>query len=114
MEKLTGSMSWYLANASDRPSSRDEIMTAHRARLAIEEDARAQQRQLDLEEQRSQLNSPDVRIRKWEKVHGLRLPSDAAHPVLEVIAVGTRLTLAEIRAEQQARRVRDAGPSTLE
>jgi hypothetical protein len=53
--------------------------------------------------QRSELNPPDVRIRAWEKLHGLRLPSDSAHPILDVIAVGTRLTLAEIQAEQRAR-----------
>jgi len=36
-------------------------------------------------------------------VHGLRLPADSTHPILEVIATDTRLTLAEVREEQQAR-----------
>jgi hypothetical protein len=31
-----------------------------------------------------------VRIRAWEKVHGLRMPADSAHPILEVIAGDTR------------------------
>jgi len=39
----------------------------------------------------------------WEKVHQLRLPSNPTHPILDVIAVSTRLTLAEVREEQRAR-----------
>src|SRR2546423_8631232 len=71
--------------------------------IALEEEERAQRRRIDLEEQRSDLNPPKVRIRAWEKVHGLRLPADSNHPILEVIAGDTRLTLAEVREEQQAR-----------
>jgi hypothetical protein len=33
----------------------------------------------------------------------LRLPSGSAHPILEVIASGTRLTLAQVQEEQRAR-----------
>ena len=58
---------------------------------------------MELAEQRSDRNPPDVRIRIWEKLHGLRLPKDAAHPILEVIAISTRLTLDEVREEQRAR-----------
>jgi hypothetical protein len=42
----------------------------------------------------------------WEKVHELRLPSDPAHPILDVIAVSTRLTLAEVQEEQRMRAAR--------
>ena len=62
-------------------------------RLAHEEYERAEKRRLELAEQRSDLNPPDVRIRTWERIHALRLPSDPAHPILDVIAVSTRLTL---------------------
>jgi hypothetical protein len=82
------------------------MLTAYRARQAVQEDARLQQRQLDLEGQRSNCNPPDVRIRHWEKLHGLRLPLDAEHPVLDVIAISTRLTLADVQGEQLARRMR--------
>jgi hypothetical protein len=103
-EKLMNSMSWLLANdnSSSRPAATELIQT-HRARLALEEDERAQQRRVELAEQRSDRNPPDVRIRIWEKLHGLRLPKDAAHPILDVIAISTRLTLAEVREEQRAR-----------
>lgn len=71
-----------------------------------EESERAEKRRHELAEQCSNLNPPDVRIRAWEKVHQLRLPSDPAHPVLYVIAVSTGLTLAEVQEEQRARAVR--------
>ena len=95
---------WSSANDTDRNRTAGERMTDHRARLALEEEERAERRRLDLEEQRSDLNSASVRIRAWEKVHGLRLPADASHPILDVIAAGTRLTLADVQEEQRARR----------
>jgi hypothetical protein len=80
-----------------------DLINDYRARRAFEEEERAQRRRIQLEEQRSDLNPPDVRIRAWEKVHGLRMPADSAHPILEVIAGDTRLTLVEVHGEQQAR-----------
>jgi hypothetical protein len=69
------------------------------------------QRRDELAAQRSDRNSPEMRIRIWEKLHGLRLPADATHPILDVIAVGTRLTLVEVREEQRAREERRAAQS---
>ena len=77
-------------------------------RLAHEEYERAEKRRLELAEQRSDLNPPDVRIRTWERIHELRMPSDPTHPILDVIAVGTRLTLEEVREEQRLRAARAA------
>ena len=87
------------------PHSADLIKTAAE-RLAHGEYARAEKRRQDLAEQRSAVNPPDVRIRTWEKVHQLRLPADPTHPILDVIAVGTRLTLAEVLQEQRNRAAR--------
>ena len=75
-------------------------------RLAQEEFERTEKRRQELAEQRSDLNPPDVRIRTWERIHALRLPSDPAHPILDVIAVSTRLTLEEVREEQRTRAAR--------
>jgi len=72
-------------------------------RLVKEEHERAEKRRQELAEQRSELNPPDVRIRTWEKLHQLRLPSDPAHPILDVIAISTRLTLEQVREEQRTR-----------
>jgi len=77
-------------------------------RLAHEEYERAEKRRRELAEQRSELNPPDVRIRTWERVHQLRLPSDPTHPILDVIALSTRLTLADVREEQRTRAARAA------
>jgi len=85
----------------------DLIKTAAE-RLAHEEFERAEKRRRDLAEQSSELNPPDVRIRTWEKVHQLRLPADPTHPILDVIALGTRLTLVDVREEQRTRAARAA------
>ncbi|HTV49786.1 MAG TPA: hypothetical protein VME21_01290 [Steroidobacteraceae bacterium] len=40
-------------------------------------------------------------MRIWEKVHGLLLPADPDHPILDLIATKTRLTLQEVREVQR-------------
>jgi hypothetical protein len=94
------------------PHAGDLIKSAAE-RLAHEEYERAEKRRQELAEMRSALNPPDVRIRTWERVHQLRLPSDPAHPVLDVIAVSTRLTLAEVREEQRTRAARAANKNRV-
>jgi len=87
------------------PASRStlDIIRTHAERLALEAEERLQQRRRALAEQSSNANPPDVRIRAWERVHALRMPDDTAHPVLDVIASGTGLTLGQVRDEQRAR-----------
>jgi hypothetical protein len=80
-----------------------QIVQTPAERFAQEERERAERRRQQLAEQRSDANPPDVRIRTWERLHGLRLPSDPAHPVLDLIAVSTRLTLEQVHDEQRAR-----------
>jgi len=84
----------------------DLVNTAER--LAREEYERSEKRRQELAEQRSELNPPEVRIRTWERIHQLRMPSDPAHPILDVIAISTRLTLEEVREEQRMRAARGA------
>ena len=83
-----------------------DINRTYAERLAHDAEERLRQRQRELAEQSSMANPPDARIRAWEKVHALRLPSDAEHPVLDVIAQNTGLTLEQIREEQRARLAR--------
>jgi hypothetical protein len=85
---------------------RGDLVRTPGERLAQEESERAEKRRQDLAEQRSDLNPPDVRIRAWEKIHQLRLPSDPTHPILDIIAVSTRLTLAQVQEEQRTRAAR--------
>jgi len=95
------------AAAGSRPAD-GEFVTDYRQRLALEEYERAEKKRLELADQRSTLNGPAARIRAWEKVHHLRLPSDPKHPVLEVIAIATQLTLDDVLEEQRARVARVA------
>jgi hypothetical protein len=86
----------------------NQLVQTPAERFAHEEHERAERKRRQLDEQRSEANSPDVRIRTWEKLHGLRLPSDPAHPILDVVAVSTRLTLAQVQEEQRVRAARAA------
>jgi hypothetical protein len=90
-----------------RPTT--ELIRTHAERMAQEAEERQRQRQALLAEQRSPANPPDVRIRAWEKAHALRLPGDARHPVLTVVALSTGLTLEQVRQEHRAR----AAPRTV-
>jgi hypothetical protein len=83
------------------PSTGDLVNPAER--LARDENERLEKRRQELAEQRSDLNAPEVRIQTWERIHQLRMPSDPTHPILDVIAVGTRLTLGEVQQEQRRR-----------
>jgi len=80
-----------------------DIIRDHLSRLAVEEKIRAETRRLEQAELCLSSNSPAARIRAWEKMHGLRFPLNATHPILQVIASATHLTLAEVRQEQHTR-----------
>lgn len=85
-----------------------DIVSDYRRRRALEERERAELKRMDLETQCSPLNSADLRIRAWEKVHRLSIPSDPDHPVLVAIAAATQLTLVEVQHEQRLRSARRA------
>src|SRR6476661_2641677 len=92
--------------ARDYPtgSAAANIIQEHRARVAIEAAERVEKRRAEQAEQCASSSAPEMRIRVWEKVHGLRLPLDAAHPIVAVVATETHLTLDEVRKEQRARK----------
>lgn len=106
-------MNTHLMNQkTSTPHPVTELIRTHAERMAHEAEERLQQRQLILAEQCSTENSPDVRIRAWEKAHALRLPSDPGHPVLREVATRTGLTIAQVQQEQDvrlARRTASAG-----
>jgi hypothetical protein len=113
LERTMNSMSWSFATPAERVRSRQEILMDHRSRIAIEEEARAQQRRLALAEQCSDSNPPEERIRTWEKLHGLRMPSDPDHAILLVIAVNTRLRSCDVHEVQAARTRRTAAAAPI-
>lgn len=74
-----------------------------RARIARRQAEAAEVRQRELVEQASTINSPDLRIRIWERLHEITMPLDAAHRLLGVIAAQTGLTMAQVQAERHNR-----------
>ena len=103
---MSSMTSWRPAN-TERTAG-DELLSDYRTRRALEESERAEQKRADSAEQYSAVNSAEHRIRAWEKVHQLRMPSDPLHPALAAIATATQLTLEEIRNEQALRAARRA------
>ncbi len=85
-----------------------EFVATFADRMALREREREEGRRLAMAEQSAMENTPGMRIRAWEKIHDLRMPSDPAHPVLDQIAAKTGLTQAQVREEQLARRARTA------
>lgn len=75
----------------------------HRRRVQQDADERAAQRGVELESQASPMKDAQERIGIWERLHALRLPRASGHVLVKVIAKQTRLTVAEVRAEQQRR-----------
>jgi hypothetical protein len=94
---------WILNPPAPFPATQGEPINDYRSRLALEQFRAAEQRQREMAEQSSTLNSPEMRIRAWEKVHGVRLPVSPAHPVLDSVATATDLTLEQVHAEQRKR-----------
>ena len=82
---------------------RFEHVVDYRERRAREAVKFAERRLMEIAEQCSALNSSTTRIRAWEHLHGLRMPSAPAHPVLWVIAAATQLSMTEVRDEQLRR-----------
>jgi hypothetical protein len=85
------------------PSSAAGSMVDHRAQIERQQQERAAERQQQLAAQSSEFNAPEERIRLWEKLHALALPRSATHKLLHVIAAHTRLSIHQVREEQQRR-----------
>lgn len=81
----------------------NETFIDFRRRRELVVEARVERKRLEAAEQTSELNLPGARIRAWELVHGLRMPSSPAHSILDQIAVTTQLSLAEVHEEQRMR-----------
>ena len=80
-----------------------EPLFDHRARLEQMQFEAAARRDRALIDQRSPENSPEVRVRIWERLHQVRMPKDPAHPIMARIAEVTGLELAEVLEVQRFR-----------
>ena len=81
----------------------DHPILDHRARLERSQFEAAERRERALIDQRSPDNTPEMRVRSWEKLHQLRLPKDPAHAILRVVAQQTALQLNDVLEVQRLR-----------
>jgi hypothetical protein len=81
-----------------------ESVEEQRSRIAHELADREEHRQADLAELCSVRNAPGERVRIWERMHGLAMPRDPSHHLLDVIAVATHLELSQVQEEQRLRK----------
>jgi hypothetical protein len=88
----------------------EESLVDFQRRREIEAEERLEHRRLEIAEQTLEQNLAAARIRAWEKVHALRLPSDPQHPILDQIALATQLSLADVHEEQRIRGSHHAAP----
>jgi hypothetical protein len=91
-----------------------EPTTNTHARILREHLEEVERSRHERSEQSSELNSPAVRIRAWERLYRLTLPRDPQHAVLAVVAAATHLTLEQIRTEQRRRAAPAAAGPALE
>ena len=99
--------SWLFSHDAHASQAATSLTIQRRAdEIAAETFERAEKRRLALAELKSGLYTPSDRISAWEKLHGLRLPSDSGHAVLAFIARSTGLTLAQVHDEQRSRNER--------
>lgn len=91
----------------------DGSMADRRAQVQREESERTAEREKELATQVSPFNSPEERIRIWERLHALSLPRAAGHKLVRVIATQTDLTIAQIHEEQLRRASQSPARSTL-
>jgi hypothetical protein len=78
-------------------------LVERRAAVLRADEERAIERRRELDLQTSPGKDPQERISIWERLHALRLPALATHPLVAVIANDTELTLRDIEAEQHRR-----------
>jgi hypothetical protein len=75
----------------------------HRARLERQQFEANERRERALIDQRSAENTPEQRVRIWERLHQVRMPKSPDHNILQVIAQQTGLKLSEVRDVQTSR-----------
>lgn len=91
-----------------RPSTSEVQLGAmnisdRRAAVQREEAERAAARKEQIASQSSPLNSPEDRIRIWERLHALTLPQSSTHRLVRVIAMQTELSVQQVQEEQRRR-----------
>jgi len=74
-----------------------------RAAVLRAEQERAEERHSKLQALTAPFAAPSERIRLWEELYGLALPTSADHRLVRVIASRTSLSVQQVHDEQQRR-----------
>jgi hypothetical protein len=90
------------ANGS-QPRLASELAAERKAQIELEQAERQAEKDRALARQRSMETTPGVRIALWEARHGLALPRDPEHPLVQVIADGTELDVVQVQDELRRR-----------
>jgi len=94
----------YQIDASDpQPRPAADLAAERKAQIALEQAAQQADKDRNLARQRSIDTAPEVRISLWEARHGLALPRDPKHPLMQIIADGTELDVAQVQDERRRR-----------
>jgi len=75
----------------------------YRRKVQQQDRDRAALRASELATQMSPVRTAEERIRIWERLHELHLPSTSAHALVRVVAMQTHLTVGDVQAEQRRR-----------
>jgi hypothetical protein len=102
LSQSEGIMSIHRSSASDVQLGAMNI-SDRRAAVQREEAERAAERKEQIASQSSPLNSPEDRIRIWERLHALSLPLSTTHRLVRVIAMQTELSVQQVQEEQRRR-----------
>ncbi len=82
-----------------------DVGADYRARMLRERAEAKERRESALVEQRSEMNTPEARIRIWERLHEIDLPKDPGHRLIDVIAKQTSLSVEDVREAQRQRTI---------
>jgi hypothetical protein len=82
---------------------RHDPMLDYRARIERDRLDAAQRREQALFDQCSPQQSPEARVRIWEKLHQVYLPRDPSHAILGIVARQTGMPLAVVLEIQRQR-----------
>ena len=92
-----------------QPRPAAELAAERREQIEFERAARQADKDRNLVRQRSMETPPATRIALWESRHGLAMPRDPKHPLMQIIAENTDLDVAQVLAEHQRRALLRAG-----
>jgi len=97
----------YASDPQPRPAA--ELAAERREQFTLQQAALQADKDRNLARQRSIETPPATRIALWESRHGLALPRDPKHPLMQIIAENTDLDVTQVLAEHQRRAMLRAG-----